>query len=96
MKWEAPDLVLPVHTGPAVGVDVGLTSLLALTDDLLVDGETLRAKDGGAIVVNKRFYKRAEQKLAQAQQRVSRRKRGSRRRRQAALQVARKHERIRR
>lgn len=42
-NWEValmlavPDPVIPAHPGPAIGVDVGLKSLLALSDGTLID-----------------------------------------------------------
>jgi len=65
---------------PAVGIDVGLLSLLALSN-----GET---------VANPRWLRTAQAKLRVAQRRLSRRKKGSHRRRKAAAQVAALHERV--
>jgi len=73
-----PDPV--IHDGPAVGVDVGLKSLLALSDGTTVD--------------NPRWMRGNLRKLRVAQRQLSRRKKGSNRRRKAARQVARLHERI--
>jgi putative transposase len=66
--------------GPAVGIDMGLESLLALSD--------------GTLIENPRWLRRSQRKLRVAQRRLSRRQKGSKRRRKAAGQVARLHERI--
>lgn len=80
LSLEIPDPEPVIHDGPAVGVDVGLKSLLALSDGTTVD--------------NPRWMRGSLRKLRVAQRRLSRRKKGSHRRRKAAGQVARLHERI--
>jgi putative transposase len=85
-KWyvcfqiELPDVLPVAQSGPAVGIDVGLHSLLALSD--------------GTLVNNPRWLRSELDKLRVAQRRVSRRKRGSKRRRKAVFQVAKIHETI--
>ena len=64
----------------AVGVDVGLKSLVALST-----GETIQYP---------RYYVQAEQKLAVAQRNLSRKKKGSSNRRKARIKVARLHQKI--
>jgi len=80
LQIEAPNCQPPEHGGPAVGVDMGLLSLLALSD--------------GTIVENPRWLRHSLRKLRKAQRKLARRKKGSKRRRKAAFQVARLHERI--
>ncbi|NDJ75091.1 MAG: transposase, partial [Chloroflexi bacterium] len=80
LQVERPDPVVHDHPGPAVGIDMGLHSLLALSD--------------GATVDNPRWLRASLAQLRVAQRRLSRRKKGSHRRRKAAAQVARLHERI--
>ena len=63
------------HSGPTVGIDIGLKSLLALSDGTRVD--------------NPRWLRQSLGKLRIAQRRLARRKRGRNRRRKAAVQVAR-------
>ena len=85
-KWyvclmlELPDPEPVAAEGPAVGIDMGLESLLALSD--------------GTLIENPRWLRGSLAKLRIAQRRLSRRKLGSTRRREAAAQVARLHERI--
>ena len=79
-KWyayfqlELPDIAIAQHTGDVVGIDVGIKSLLALSNGELID--------------NPRWFRQERRKLRVAQRRVNRRKRGSKRRRKAAMQVA--------
>ena len=80
LQWKAPDTIAPVHDGPAVGIDMGLHHLLALSDDTFVE--------------NPRWLRGSLLHLRVAQRRLARRKRGSHRRRKAAFQVARRHERV--
>jgi len=68
------------ENGRAVGLDMGITYLVA-------DSE-------GNTIENPRTYKRSLERLAKAQRVVSRRVKGSRRRRKAAQGVARIHEKI--
>ena len=66
--------------GGAVGVDLGVKSLAALSD--------------GAIVENPRPLKKSERKLKRAQQALSRKVKGSNRREKARAKVARLHARV--
>ncbi len=66
--------------GPAVGIDMGLENLLAFSD--------------GDLIENPRWLRQSLAKLRIAQRRLARRQKGSARRRKAAAQVARLHERI--
>ncbi|NLX10162.1 MAG: IS200/IS605 family element transposase accessory protein TnpB [Chloroflexi bacterium] len=75
-----PDPVVPLHTGPVVGIDMGLVHLLALSD--------------GSTVENPRWLRHSLAQLRVAQRRLARRQKGSARRRKAAAQVARLHERV--
>lgn len=75
-----PDPVVPEHTGPAVGIDMGLAHLLAFSD--------------GTLVENPRWLRQSLAQLRVAQRRLARRKKGSGRRRKAAFQVAKLHEHI--
>jgi putative transposase len=70
----------PRDAETGVGVDVGLHSLLALSD--------------GRIVENPRWLRQSLAKLRVAQRQASRREKGSRRRQKAYKQVARLHEHI--
>jgi putative transposase len=67
-------------TGQSIGVDVGITTFAALSDGTLVD--------------NPRPYQRAQRGLAHAQRVVSKRKRGSARRRKAVVLLAKQHDRV--
>lgn len=78
VECDAP--VPAVHTGEVVGVDMGLSALLTLSN--------------GAKVENPRWLREAQTQLRVAQRRLSRRKRGSQRRRNAAFQVAKLHEHV--
>ncbi len=64
-------------TGKAVGIDVGVASLIATSD--------------GEKVPNPKWYQAAQKKLRRQQRRMSRRKNGGRNRRKAAEMVARHH-----
>jgi putative transposase len=77
---EVPTVEPMPHTGPAVGIDVGLKSLLSLSDGTFYD--------------NPRWLRKGLKKLRVAQRRMARRTKGSHRRRKAVLQVARVHERV--
>ena len=85
-KWyvcfqiELPDPVIVTHIGSEIGIDVGLKSLLALSDGTLID--------------NPRWLRSSISELRVKQRRVSRRKKGSNRRHKAAYQVAKMHEHI--
>jgi putative transposase len=78
---EIPVQPLPI-TGRETGVDVGIKVFLIAAD--------------GEAVENPHHYRKAEQQLAKAQRRVSRRKQGSNRRRKAKRLLARKHQQVRR
>jgi len=80
LQLELPDSSPVLHTGEAVGIDVGLSALLTHSDGVKVD--------------NPRWLRQAQVKLRVAQRRLSRRKRGSHRRRKAAFQVAKLHEHV--
>ncbi len=67
-------------TGQAVGVDVGVCSLLTTSD--------------GDHVANPRWYRTAQTNLRVAQRRVSRRKKGGTNRRKAVNVLARRHQQI--
>jgi len=78
---EVPTQPLP-FTGRETGIDVGLKVLL-----ITADGERVETP---------RYYRRAERELKKAQQRISCRKQGSKRRVKAARQCATKHQHVRR
>src|SRR5262245_5383219 len=78
---QVPPQPLPPN-GKETGIDVGLKVFL-----LTAEGEA---------ILNPRYYRRAEKKLAKAQQRLSRRKKGSKRWWKAARLLARKHQPVRR
>lgn len=73
---DVPAQPLPT-TGRAVGVDRGITALVATSD--------------GELIANERFGQRAAKRLAKAQQDLARKKRGGGRRRRAVERVARCH-----
>ena len=78
---EVPTQPRPL-TGRETGIDVGLKVFLITA--------------GGDIVENPRYYHKAERQLQKAQQRVSRRKKGSKRRRKAVQVLAKQHQHVRR
>jgi putative transposase len=78
---EVPTQPLPL-TGQETGIDVGLKVFLITAD--------------GQPTPNPRYYRTAEQALKKAQRRVSRRKKGSRRRRKAVRVHAKRHQHVRR
>ncbi|HEX6796119.1 MAG TPA: transposase [Ktedonobacterales bacterium] len=78
---DVPVEPLP-ETGRETGIDVGLKEFLFTAD--------------GDAVENPRHYRKAERQLAKAQRRVSRRKKGSHRRRKAVGILARAHQHVRR
>lgn len=80
LQLELPDPEPVQHTGPAVGIDVGLHSLLALSNGQTID--------------NPRWLRASLAKLRVAQRRMTRRKRYGSGWRKAALQVVKLHERI--
>ena len=67
-------------TGASVGVDVGITTFAALSN--------------GEMVANPRPYETAQRALGKAQRVVSRRKRGSHRRRKAVRRLAKRHDKV--
>lgn len=69
--------VVPVHTGPAVGVDVGLKDLAVLST--------------GEKIPHPKHLRRAEKKLARLQRALSRTQKGSMNRDKARILVARQH-----
>jgi putative transposase len=79
-QLELPDSTPAVHTGPTVGVDVGLHSLLALSDGILFD--------------NPRWLRQGLDKLRTAQRRLSRRKKFGSGWRKAVCQVAKRQEHV--
>jgi putative transposase len=78
---DAPVQILP-PTGRETGIDVGLKVFLITADGLIVD--------------NPRHYRRGEKKLAKANKRVSRRKKGSKRRGKAVGQLSKAHQAVKR
>jgi putative transposase len=70
------------RTGRETGIDVGLKVFLITAD--------------GQAVANPRHYRTAERALKKAQQRVSRRKKGSHRRQKAVQVLAKKHQHVQR
>src|SRR5262249_43633725 len=78
---DVPMQPLPV-TGHETGIDLGLESFATLAD--------------GTMIHNPQCYRKAERRLKTAQRRVSRRKRGSHRRRKAVTLLAKAHLRVRR
>lgn len=67
-------------TGEETGIDLGLESFLTLAN--------------GEQIANPRHYRKAEKRLVIAQRRVSRRKKGSKRRRKAVRLLQRAHQKI--
>jgi putative transposase len=86
-KWEVCfSVIVPSPaplpaTGRATGIDVGIASFAVLSD--------------GTAIKNPRYYQRAQAKLARVQRKVSRRQKGSNRRRIAVKQLTRVHQHIR-
>ncbi len=78
---EVPAQPLP-PTGQETGIDVGLKVFLSTAE--------------GAVVENPRHYRRGEKKLQKAQRRVSRRTKGSKRRRKAVGLLQRAHQKVKR
>lgn len=76
-----PEKPLP-KTGEEIGIDVGLENFSALSN--------------GEMIENPRYAKQAKAKLRKAQRALSRKKRGSNRRKKAVLRVAKHHQRIKR
>jgi len=67
-------------TGKAVGIDVGISHLLATSD--------------GEFVENPRWYRAGQKDLRRVQRSVSRKKKGGKNRRKTVLQLQRHHERV--
>ncbi len=67
-------------TGKSVGIDIGITTFLTLSNH--------------SIVANPRYFRESQMKIAQLQRHLSRKKKGSMRRRKAKLKVARLHNKI--
>jgi putative transposase len=78
---EVPAQPLP-PTGNETGIDVGLKVFLITAEGLMVE--------------NPRHHRQAEKKLAKAQRRVSKRKKGSKRRGKAARWLAKRHQQVKR
>jgi putative transposase len=78
---EVPAEALP-RTGKETGIDVGLKVFLITAE--------------GEVVENPRHYRTAERQFAKAQRRVSRRTKGSQRRRKAVKLLAKAHQRVQR
>src|SRR5262249_25949950 len=78
---EVPIQPLP-PTGQETGIDLGLESFATLAN--------------GMMIHNPRCYRQAERYVAKCQRRVSRRKKGSARRRKAVCWLAKAHQRVRR
>jgi putative transposase len=77
---EVPTQPLPL-TGHETGIDVGLKVFLITAD--------------GNVVENPRHYRKAEKALKKAQRRVSRRTKGSARRKKAVKVLAKRHQQVR-
>jgi putative transposase len=80
LMMEIPDAPKATHQGCCVGIDMGLKSLLATSDGILVE--------------NPQWLRESQSQLRIAQRKVARRKKGSNRRRKAVQQVANLHEKI--
>jgi putative transposase len=78
---DVPVRPLP-PTGEETGIDLGIEAFATLAD--------------GARVFTPSYYRRAERYLAKCQRRVSKRKKGSRRRRKAVCWLAKAHQTVRR
>jgi putative transposase len=78
---DIPVQPLPT-TGQETGIDLGIEAFATLSD--------------GTRIFQPGWYRKAERALKTAQRRVSRRKRGSNRRRKAAMSLAKAHQKVRR
>jgi putative transposase len=78
---EVETCIQTPYTDDTIGIDLGLLHFATLST-----GDTIE---------NPRYYRKAEKKLEKAQQTLSRKKRGSHRRRKAAQQVAKCHRKVR-
>ena len=85
-KWfvcfqiELPDTSPPIHTGPAVGIDLGLSTLVALST-----GECIKPP---------RYHRQAEKEIRRQQRHLARCTRGSYRRKDAVQHVAKTYAKI--
>jgi len=85
-KWyanltaEVPDVAPVQNSGKAVGIDVGLNHFAVLSDETYID--------------NPQYYRKTEKKLAKAQRRLSRKKKGSHNQGKAKAKVAKLHAKI--
>jgi putative transposase len=68
------------YTDEAVGIDLGVCKLATLST--------------GDVIENPRYYRKVEKTLEKAQQALSRKKKGSHRRKKAVSQVARLHRKV--
>jgi putative transposase len=80
LQIELPEPEPERHNGPAAGVDVGITHVLALSDGTMFD--------------NPGYLQESFKKLRRLQRKVARRKKGSKRHRKAVRQLAKQHEHI--
>ena len=78
---DVPAEPLP-PAGGETGIDVGLKVFLVTSS--------------GEVMANPRYYRKAEKQLAKAHRRVSRRKKGSNRRKKAVQLLAKKHQKVKR
>jgi len=96
-----PTQPLPL-TGKETGIDVGLKGFLLTANGITANGITANGitangiTANGQIVENPRHSRKAERELKQAQQRVSKRKQGRRRRKKAVQLLAKQHQHVRR
>jgi putative transposase len=67
-------------TGNTIGIDLGLTDIVATSD--------------GELIGAPKYFSKAQKALAKAQRRLARRKRGSKNREEARVQVARLHQKV--
>ncbi|MEQ4486306.1 RNA-guided endonuclease InsQ/TnpB family protein [Cohnella silvisoli] len=77
---KAPDVEAGAAVESTVGIDVGLSSFAALSDETKVD--------------NPRYLRKAEKRLKREQRRLSRKQRGSRNRQKARRKVAKTHQKV--
>lgn len=67
-------------TGNIIGIDLGLTDIVATSD--------------GELIAAPKYFSKAQKALAKAQRRLARRKRGSKNREEARVQVAKLHQKV--
>lgn len=77
LACEVEGVIRTPYTDDVVGIDLGVSKLATLST--------------GDVIENPRHYRKAEKKLAKAQQSLARKKRGSNRRKKAVKVVARLH-----